>query len=143
MSTLNLVPVPQVLLVQGAVFAANFFIIKKLFVEPYLTVRDRRERLTIGSKGDATKAITEAEVLTTKIAAALSNAADAAKKDKETIRAQAITRRQTIVGAAEAEAKTAVAAVEKDVQRVFAVERAKIPAVVQALTQEVYQLALK
>lgn len=143
MSTLNLIPVPQVLLVQAGVFAANFFIIKKLFVEPYLAVRERRDRLTIGSKGDATKALTDAEILTTKIAAALSATADAAKKDKDAIRAQALARRQTIVGAAEAESKTAVAAVEKDIQRVVATERAKIPSVVQALTQEVYQLALK
>ena len=44
MASLELVPHPDVLVVQAGVFLANFVVVKKLLVEPYLTVRDKRER---------------------------------------------------------------------------------------------------
>ena len=143
MASLNLVPNPPVLAVQAVVFLANYAIIQKLFVAPYLAVRDRRDALTIGNKDAAVAALAQAEATQQKITDALSGAADAAKKSRDAFRATAIDKRTAILGAAEAEAKAAVGAVEKQIQGELATEKAKIPSIVAALTQEVYQLALQ
>ena len=143
MASLNLVPNPPVLIVQAGIFLANLAIIKKLYVDPYLTVRDRRDALTLGNKDAAAAALQEAEATQQKIAHVLAGAVDAAKKSRETVRLAAIEKRNGILGLAEAEAKAVVQAVEKQIQAELAAEKAKVPAIVAALTQEVYQLALQ
>lgn len=142
MSTLNLIPNPPVLAVQAGIFLVNYVVIKKLFVEPYLSVRDKRERLTVGNKEEATKAIGKAEVLAAEINVAISNAADGAKKERDRSRAVATEKRAAIVSAAEAEARSAVESIEKQIQADLRAERLKIPAVIQALSKQVYDQAL-
>ena len=55
MSGLNLVPNPTVLAVQAGVFMANIFVIKKLWLDPYLRVYEKRQANTTGSQTDAEK----------------------------------------------------------------------------------------
>lgn len=143
MASLNLVPNPPVLVVQAGIFLANLAIIKKLYVDPYLTVRDRREKLTVGNREDATKALQQAEATQTRIAEVLTNAAETARKGKDSVRAVAIEKRNSVLSAAEAEAKAQVEAVERQIQSELAAEKAKIPGVVAQLTQEVYALAIQ
>ena len=143
MASLNLVPNSPVLVVQAGIFLANLAIIKKLYVDPYLTVRDRRDALTLGNKDAAMAALDQAEATQQKITTTLSNAADAAKKSRDSLRAIAIEKRNVILAAAESEAKAEIDAVEKRIQSELAAEKAKIPAIVVLLTQEVYQLALQ
>lgn len=143
MASLNLVPNPPVLVVQAGIFLASLAIVKKLYVDPYLAVRDRRDALTLGNKDAAAAALTQAEAVQQKVADVLSSAADTAKKSREASRAGAIEKRNAILSAAEAAAKSEVNAVEKTIHGELAAEKAKIPAIVAALTQEVYQLALQ
>ena len=142
MSSLNLIPNPPVLAVQAGIFLVNCVIVKKFFVEPYLTVRDRRDRLTIGNKDEAIKALSKGEAIATEIASTISNAADQAKKERERLRNIAMEKRAGIVQAAEADARAAVDAIEKQIQADVLAEKAKIPSVVQALSKQVYELAL-
>jgi F0F1-type ATP synthase membrane subunit b/b' len=143
MAALNLVPNPPVLVVQAGIFLANLAIIKKLYVDPYLSVRDRRDAQTLGNKDAATAALSQAEAVQAKISESLSAAADAAKKARDAQRATAIEKRNAVLKAAEAEAQAQVAAVEKQIQAELQSEKAKVPGIVASLTQEVYQLALQ
>jgi F0F1-type ATP synthase membrane subunit b/b' len=142
MATLNLIPNPMVLGAQVGVFLANFVAVKKLFVEPYLSVRDRRQALTVGSQDEAAKALAKSEELTSQIERQLVAAASEAKAEREKIRDKALAKRSSLLAVAEADAKEKVAAVEREIQGEVKAETAKIPAVVQTLTDEVYRLAM-
>jgi len=142
MASLELIPNPQVPVVQAGIFLANLVVVKKLWVEPYLTVRDRREKMTAGSKDDATRFLADAERLSEEINAKLKSAAGEAKSHRETIRNAALARRAQILAAAESEAKAHVDTVERQIKDELTRERSKVPAIVQTLTDDVYKLAL-
>lgn len=142
MASLNLVPNPTVLAVQAGLFLVNCFVVKKLYVEPYLRVRDRREALTVGSKDEAVRALSESDALAQKIEARISAAMLEAKAERERIRQVALANRDTLVADATAESRRNVEAVERQIQQEVAGERLKIPQIVASLTAEVYKLAL-
>jgi F-type H+-transporting ATPase subunit b len=142
MASLNLVPDPEVLVVQAGVFLVALGVVKKLYVEPYLKVRERREAATIGSKDEAAQTLVECAKISNQIEARLAAAAVEAKAARETVKVAALERQAAIMATATAEANATVAAVEQQIQRELAGELAKIPAVVSQLTDEVYKLAL-
>jgi F0F1-type ATP synthase membrane subunit b/b' len=142
MAAVNLVPNPAVLVVQAGVFLVNLVLVKKLYVEPYLRVRDRREAMTVGSRDEAARALAECDTVAQALEARLNAAMTDAKKARDRVREAALTKRTDMLSAAEAEARQAVDAVERQIQQEVATERAKVPAVVASLTDEVYKLAL-
>lgn len=142
MASLNLVPNPPVLAVQAVVFLVGLAVVKKLFVEPYLSVRDKREKLTVGNKDEAQKLFQEAERVAQDVTTRISVAVDEAKKARGKTRDAAIAKRQAALAVAEGESKQLIAAVEKQIQQDLAEEKAKVPAIVKSLTDEVYKLAL-
>jgi F0F1-type ATP synthase membrane subunit b/b' len=142
MSSLQLVPDPVVLATQVGVFVVNVFVMKKLIFDPYLAVREKRERQTVGSKDAATRLVAEAEQTAHDIGTRLNAAADAAKGERETLRNEALAKRQSLVTAAEKEAKAHVAGVEQQIAADLAAQRAKVPATVAALSEELYKIAL-
>ena len=142
MATLNLIPNPPVLAVQAVIFFINYLIVKKLFVAPFLKVKDRRDKLTSGNKGEATRMLAEAETLSLKINERLQATFDAAKVDREKIREAAVSKRNVLLESAEKDSRTQIEAVEVQIQRDLAQERAKIPGVVAQLTDDVYRIAL-
>lgn len=142
MASLNLVPNPPVLAVQAVVFLTGLVVVKKLFVEPYLTLRDKREVLTVGSKDEAQKLLQETDRISQEITAKLNVAISDAKQAREKIRDAALTKRNAALGAAEGESKKLVQEVENQIKQDLAAEKAKVPAIVKNLTEEVYKLAL-
>lgn len=56
MSDLNLVPNPIVIGIQSAIFLASIFVVKKLFVSPYLTLREKRTQMTSGQAEESKEA---------------------------------------------------------------------------------------
>lgn len=142
MASLNLIPNPPVLAVQAVIFLANVVVVKKLFVEPYLQVKDRRDKITVGSKDDAARFLAEAEQISQRLNERLQSAFDAAKAEREKIRNAAIAKRDALLAAAEAEAKTHVEAMERQISDALNREKSKVPGVVQTLTDEVYRIAL-
>lgn len=142
MSTLNLIPNPPVLAVQAGIFLLNIFIVKKLILEPYLKVRDRRYALTIGSKEAAERASRDAESVASFIAAAITKTTGDVKNEREKIRDAALQKKAAIVASAEADAKAAIAAAEQEIRQDLAQEKLKIPAIVNQLADDVYRLAL-
>lgn len=142
MASLNLVPNPPVLAVQVVVFLAGLTIVKKLFVQPYMELRDKREKLTVGSKDEALKFLADSDRISQEITAKLNRTIDEAKKSRDQTREAALQKRSSVLAAAEAETKKLVADVETQVKQDLAAEKAKVPAIVKNLTEEVYKLAL-
>ena len=59
MASLILVPDPEVLAIQAGLFLVAVGVVKKLYVEPYLAVRERRQAATVGSKDEAARTLAE------------------------------------------------------------------------------------
>lgn len=142
MAQLVLLPNPVVMAVQAGVFLAGAAIIKKLMVEPYLKVRDRREKLTIGNQGEAAAILERCEQIASDINKKITAANRLAHEDKDAIEKQAMAKRNEIVAAAESEARKILDAMAADIQDEIAKEKAKVPEVVKQLTEQVYQIAV-
>jgi F0F1-type ATP synthase membrane subunit b/b' len=142
MASLEIIPNLDVLVVQGCIFAANLVVVKKLLVEPYIAVRDRREKLTIGSKDEASSALADAEGVSKAIGQRLESASTDAKKARDALRETALQRRQALLTEAEGLAKKHIEAIEADIKAELQRERSKIPSTVASLTDEVYKVAL-
>lgn len=143
MAQLILVPNPVVMAVQAGVFLTGAVIIKKLMIEPYLSVRDRRVKLTQGNREEAAEIISRCEAIASEVNSRLSQAVQKAQKSKETIRLAAVERRDALVAAAESESRATIDKVAAEIQQVIATERAKVPQVVEQLAQQVFQLAVQ
>jgi len=105
MSQLNLKPDPIVLGVQAAIFLANMFVVKKLMLEPYLSVKSRRDAQTGGSQDTAQKLVLEAQTLESKITDRMRVAHKDASQTREAIKKEAWVKRSAILAKAETEAK--------------------------------------
>lgn len=138
MSQLNLVPDPIVLAAHAGVFVATIAIVKKLYVEPYLKLRDRRESLTTGSQQDSKNILQRCEEISSQINVRLKEASVEVNKIREESRRVATLKREDIVKKAEAEMKTALAQLEKSVKEELMTERTKIQNVVLELSKEVF-----
>lgn len=143
MAQLVLVPNPVVLAVQAGVFLANVLVIKKLMLEPYLAVRDRREKLTQGNRDEAGAIVARCEAIASEVNQRLVSTAQTAQKAKEAIRNTALDKRNGILAAAEAESRATVEKMGAEIKQALAAERAKVPQVVHELTQQVFQLAVQ
>ena len=80
MSGLNLIPNPTVLAVQTGVFMANIFVIKKLWLDPYMKVYEKRKASTTGSQSDAEKIGKENDKMVTKIETGIHDAVEESRK---------------------------------------------------------------
>lgn len=142
MANLDLIPKLPVLAVQAGIFVANLGIMKKLFMEPYLKVRNAQDSQTIGSHGDAARLLAQADQISAEINSRLQAALLKAKSEREAVRGAAVARRQTLLGAAQAEVKSELDRVEEEIKAQIEAERAKVPNVVASLANEVYKIAL-
>ncbi len=111
-------------------------------LEPYLKVRARRDSLTSGSQADAKNALQESERIATEISTRIKSSAEKAKQEKEVLRQTALTKRQAIVEAAEKEAGKTIAEQASRIAKELADERAKVPAVVKSVTDQIYAVVL-
>ena len=125
MAQLNLSPDPIVLGAQAAIFLANMFVVKKLILEPYLSVRSRREASTGGSQDEAQKLAAEAEALEVKITERMRATHKEAASVREAIKSDALSKRATILSHAEVEAKKDQAKIESDIEANLKEERAR------------------
>jgi F0F1-type ATP synthase membrane subunit b/b' len=142
MASIELIPKFPVLIVQTGVFLASFVVVKKLLAEPYLAVKERRQRLTGGNKEEAVELLRKADALSQRVNDRLLDAAAKAKKERDDARAVALEKRQGQLSAAEAEARAHVDSVSREIAKDVEAEKAKIPSIVASLTQEVYKAAL-
>lgn len=143
MSQFELIPKGDVLAVQTGIFLVAIVIIKKLMLDPYVQLREKRLNLTTGSQADAKQALAKAKTLSETITSQINDAAQQGRDAKEAVRETAIEKRNSIVAAADTEAKATIASVIARIQAEIEEEKSKIPATVAALTNEVYSIALR
>ncbi|SME91162.1 ATP synthase F0 subunit B [Pseudobacteriovorax antillogorgiicola] len=134
MSSLNLVPNPTVMTVQAGIFIANFFVIKKLLLEPYLKVYDKRQNLTVGNKSEAESLLQKNETTLKQIKETLQAASDEATSIRSELTAQASVKKGQLISSAEQEAKATIESVRSQITESLAEERRKIPNLVDDLT---------
>ncbi|MEY4630325.1 MAG: hypothetical protein RIQ81_445 [Pseudomonadota bacterium] len=141
MAQLNLAPVPSVVAIQAVVFLVNMVIIRKLFLDPYLRLRARRDALTAGSKADANRLLFECDEIAAKVQEQIDTAAAVAASDRERIKTEAMNKRSGIISAAEEKAKNEFDSVASRIKQEVIEQRRLLPQVIERLTDEVFKLA--
>lgn len=123
MAQLNLTPDPIILGAQAAIFLANMIVVKKLILEPYLSVRSRREASTGGSQDEAQSLLKEAEALGEKITQRMRAAHKDAAALRDKIKGEAMTKRAAILADADAAAKKEQAKIMSEIESNLREER--------------------
>ena len=134
MAGLNLVPNPTVLAIQTGIFLTALVVVKKLFLTPYLRIKERSEKATTGSQSAAASTTSENSNLGAKIEARLAEAAAQARQQAQTIKTKALHERDTYVTAAESDAKQTIGAMRKTIDDELKAEKGRVPAIVQQLS---------
>jgi F0F1-type ATP synthase membrane subunit b/b' len=135
MSQLNLTPDPVVLAAQATIFLANMFVVKKLILEPYLSVRAKREASTGGSQDNAAKLVVEANALEEKITERMRVAHKEAATAREKVKNESLKKRSEILSAAEASAKAEQQRLEKEIAQNLEQERSKKDESIKSLSE--------
>ncbi len=142
MSAFNLTPDPAVMIVQAGVFMTGIVIVNKLYLQPYLKVRTRREALTTGSKAHAEELLEKNK----QIAAMIASKASAAQADVAQMREQKIhgatSQKQKIVSGAEQEAKSTIESMRSQIAQEIKSAKAELGGVVKKVADEMYQEVL-
>lgn len=139
MASLNLMPNPGVFLVQTGLFLANVFVVKKLMLDPYLKVKAKRDALTVGGKADASTLMLQNEKNMGYIKQRVDEAFNLARQQSEKLSAEANKKRDDILVHAEKDAKAFLAQAQQEISAELLREKAKIPAIVKDLTENLYQ----
>lgn len=142
MANLYLVPNPSILAVMMGIFFTVYFTIKKLFIAPYLGLRERRLKATTGSQAGASELLAETAADSKMIEEKIQAAGTAARQTFETSKQEARVERDKIIAAAEQEAKKTVKEIESAIAGDMKIEKEKIPQIVEALTNALFEKAI-
>lgn len=139
MAALNLDPNPLIIAAQMGIFIGAVVVVKKLMVEPYLRVKDKRDGLTVGSTDHAKTLVAENEQISADIQGQLQDAFQYAKKVKETALDSAESESRTILADAKTHIEAESSKLEQELKGNLAAETAKAKTFVDSLATEVYQ----
>lgn len=136
MSSLNLNPNATVMLVQAGVFLVNFVVVKKLLLEPYLSVSAQRKQLTEGNQSQAEHLEIENQKAIHKIQAQLNQVGDETRSLRDQAIQKAKVDRDSLVHGASDEASRTIESLRQELSKELASERSRIPTLVDQLTKE-------
>ena len=136
MSSLNLSPNPVVMAVTAGIFLANFYAVKKLLLEPYLTVREQRIKATIGSQAAAEQLEMENSRSVEKIRSRIMEASQDGRVFRDTVLASAKQKRDEMLTAASQEASEVIASMRSTLLKDLAEQKQAVPAIVQQLSRQ-------
>lgn len=139
MSSLNLTPNPTVMVIEAGVFLVNFWVVKKLLLEPYLGVSAKRKQFTEGNQNQAEHLEKENLQSAQNIQSQLGLVADESRALRDQTVQEAKSKRDQIVNSASEEASKTVEAMRQELSRELTSEQARIPALVERLTKEFVQ----
>ncbi len=138
MSQLNLKPDVVVIASQAAIFLANMFVIKKLILNPYLSVRAKREASTGGSQHEAQKMAADALGLEAKITDRMRTAHKEAAVSREAIKSEALAKRATKLTKAEADTKASQVAVQNKITANLKEEQSNKETTIKTISQSFF-----
>lgn len=136
MSSLNLSPNPTIMAITAGIFVANLIAVKKLFLEPYLKVRDQRIKATFGNQSEAEQLEVENSRATENIRTRISQASLDARNFRESTLVTAKQKRDELLAAASKEASEVVNAMRGNLVKELAEQRQAVPAIVQQLSRQ-------
>ncbi|MCX6126524.1 MAG: hypothetical protein NTV34_17455 [Proteobacteria bacterium] len=105
-SSLNLKPDLPIMIIQASLFLVNMFVVKRLILQPYLSLKLSREKVTGGSQVEAQDLLAKSASLDQEVAGKLRDAHKAAALTREGLKTAALSKRSEILAAAELTAKT-------------------------------------
>lgn len=136
MSSLNLTPNLPVMAIEACVFVANLYVVKKLMLEPYLSVSAKRKALTEGNQSQAEHLEIENQKAIDGIQARLAKVSDETRALRDQTLQAAKVDRDSAVHAASDEASRTIEGMRQELAKELASERARIPSLVDSLTKE-------
>ncbi len=136
MSSLNLSPNPAIMAITAGIFVANLIAVKKLFLEPYLKVRDQRIKATFGNQAAAEQLELENIRSTENIRNRIAQASLEARNFRESTLVTAKQKRDELLAAASKEATEVVTDLRGNLVKELAEQRQAVPAIVQQLSRQ-------
>ena len=143
MASLNLVPNTGLVLVQAGIFITNLIAVKKLMVEPYLKLRDKRIAQTSGGQDEAKKIMTQCKQTSESIESQVNKAFEEAKDLRVSAKSDASQKQHSMVSDAKEEAKTYLESIQKKLADDMNIQQQKVPQIVNGLVDETFAAVLK
>lgn len=138
MAGINLVPNPGVLGTLLAVFAVNYFIIKKLIVDTFLKLKEKRESMTSGSEDQAKSLLEENQRIESQIESKTRDALEEARMASQKIIQDATDRQNEIIKSAQSASQETLKGIRIRIQNELINERSKIPVVSEKVAGQIY-----
>jgi F0F1-type ATP synthase membrane subunit b/b' len=136
MSSLNLTPNPEVMAITAGIFFANFYAVKKLLLEPYLTVREQRIKATIGSQVQAEQLELENSRSVEKIRSRMVAASLEGRDFRDALLVTAKQKRDEMLAMASQEAAEVIASMHSTLLNELAEQKQAVPAIVNQLSRQ-------
>lgn len=128
MSSLDLQPNLRLMMIQAGVFATNFFVVKHLFISPYLALRNARKKETEGASEEAKAFVLKADELETKIDLRLRKAFESAKTSRQKAEEKAEQEYEKIVSEGKKRSHEHISQVRNEIELALKQERQKLAA---------------
>ena len=142
MAQLHLVPNPTVLVVQAGFFLTILVTVKRLLLEPYLSVRSKRQAMTTGSQDGAKQIIRQNAEKTEEIQTAIKTASAEAQTLSQSILQAANLEKDKLIQEAEAAAKQVTKKMSDEIKAELQQEQVKVPGIVAKLADTMFQQAI-
>ncbi|NRA43538.1 MAG: hypothetical protein HRU09_01145 [Oligoflexales bacterium] len=143
MASLNLVPNTGLVLIQAGIFITNLIAVKKLMVEPYLKLRDKRVAQTSGGQEEAKKIVTQCQQTSESIESQVNQAYEEVKDFRVTTKGSASQKQHKLVTDAKEEAKTYLDDIHKKLEEDMHLQQQKVPQLVTGLVDETFAAVLR
>lgn len=143
MASLNLVPNTGLVITQACIFLTNMYAVKKLMVEPYLKLRDKRIAQTTGGQDQAKSIFKECSNTSESIDARIGKAYEDVKVYRVKTKSDASEKQQSMIAEAKVEAKAFLEDVQKQLASDVDAQQKKVPQIVNNLVNDTYAAVLK
>ena len=138
MATLNLDPDPIIIAGQSAFFVLNLLIVNKLFIQPYLGLKQARRGLTSGKLEQTKAAIKLAEKEMTKLDEQLRVERSHAQEQAQKLISEAQVANASVVEKARKDAQSVIMKSTASISELTAQEMLKVEQLAKGLVDEVY-----
>ena len=126
MSSLDLQPNLRLMVIQAGVFATNFFVVKHLFISPYLALKGARKKETEGAGEEAKAFALNADKLEKKIDLRLRKAFESAKASRQKAEEKAQQEYEKVVSEGKKRSYEHILQVRRDIELALKQERQKL-----------------
>lgn len=139
MSSLNLIPNPQVVVAQAAIFLAHIYVVNKLLLAPFLSLKSKQDAATNGSEQEA-KILMEKYTQTAlkveqRLGLVLKESLDLKKRKKDEARQD----QQRMLAAHTQKMESELSRFRQELSAAFLVEKKKISSITERVVDEIYR----